>query len=117
MSPPHVSGELHNCASRSTLGDGHGTTAAVSGDTGGDEVVVVAYRYVGGVCGAGSRRANGKFSRYRTGGGRRPRPAGSFGLKLGDARNVRARTRGTARAHLGGGGAQGVYRTYSDWDG
>ena len=40
---------------------------------------------------------------------RRPRTAGGFGFRLGDARNV--------RAHLGGGGAQGVCRTYSDWDG
>ena len=37
---------------------------------------------------------------------RRPRTAGGFGFRLGDARNV--------RAHLGGGGAQGVCRTYSD---
>ena len=39
---------------------------------------------------------------------RRPRTAGGFGFRLGDARNV--------RAHLGGGGAQGVCRTYSGWD-
>ena len=39
---------------------------------------------------------------------RRPRTAGGFGFRLGDARNV--------RAHLGGGGAQGGCRTYTDWD-
>ena len=39
----------------------------------------------------------------------RPRTAGGSGFRLGDATNV--------RAHLGGGGAQGVCRTYSDWDG
>ena len=40
---------------------------------------------------------------------RRPRTAGGFDFRLGDTRNV--------RAHLGGGGAQGVCRTYSNWDG
>ena len=39
---------------------------------------------------------------------RRPRTAGGFDFRLGDARN--------ARAHLGGGGTQGVCRIYSDWD-
>ena len=40
---------------------------------------------------------------------RRPRTDGGFDFRPGDARNV--------RAHLGGGGAQGVCRIYSDWDG
>ena len=45
-----------------------------------------------------------------------PKLTGGIGSRLGDARNVRAGKRGTAQAHLGGGGAQGVRRTYSDWD-
>ena len=55
---PHASDELDNCASLSTPGDGHDTTAAVPGDTGGDEVGVAAYRYVGGVRPAETRREN-----------------------------------------------------------
>ena len=39
---------------------------------------------------------------------RRPRTAGGFGFRLGDAKNV--------RAHLGGGGVQEVCRIYSDWN-
>ena len=45
-------------------------TAAVPGDTDGNEVGVAAYRYVGGVCTAESRRKNGTLSCHWTGGGR-----------------------------------------------